>query len=112
MQKISSLAPTCHFLSPATEESSCPEALSQDGGELDSVGRMLKNSLKMVPRKSAGILPHHSLSASMTRPYPPTSSCCKLPSKAGAKNLLVEGEEPSPSGLPQPLLPVSFGCWA
>ena len=50
MQKISSLAPTCHFLSPATEESSCPEALSQDGGELDSVGRMLKNSLKMVPR--------------------------------------------------------------
>ena len=88
MQKISSLAPTCHFLSPATEESSCPEALSQDGGELDSVGRMLKNSLKMVPRKSAGILPHHSLSASMPRPYPPTSSCCKLPSKAGGQEFV------------------------
>ena len=41
MQKNSPLAPTCHFLSPATEESSCPEALSQDGGKLDSVTRML-----------------------------------------------------------------------
>ena len=40
MQKNSPLSPTCHFLSPATEESDCLEAFSQDGGKLDSVAEL------------------------------------------------------------------------
>lgn len=37
MQKSYPLAFTCHILSPATKESSCLEAFSQDGGVSDSV---------------------------------------------------------------------------